>query len=84
MYAEVLLYPKGGTQAMHVPKTAVVTSTERKYVLVMKDNNISKVDVTTGNENGSSIEVYGALQPGDTVIVNADDQIQAGPVAAKG
>lgn len=82
MYADVIFSLKGDAQALMVPKSAVVTSTERKYVLVLKDNTITKVDVTTGNQNTSSVEVYGDLQPGDPVIINANDEIAAGPVAA--
>jgi len=83
MYAEVLIYSKEGTLAMRVPKTAVVTAGERKYVLTSKNNFITRVDVTTGNESASSVEVFGALQPGDTVVVNANDQIPVGQVAAR-
>ncbi len=83
MYADVLLTPKGGVQAMHVPKSAVVTSTERKYVLVVRNNSVTKVDVTTGNADATSVEVYGALQPGDNVISNASDEIPEGPIVAK-
>jgi len=81
MYADVAFSSKGNTHAFTVPKTAVVISTERKYVLVMRNNNISKVDVTTGNQNASLVEVYGALQAGDTVISNANDEIAEGPVS---
>lgn len=81
MYADVMLSSKGDVQALCVPKSAVVTSTERRYVLVVKNNTITKVDVTTGNQNPSLVEVYGALQPGDQVISNANDEIPAGPLA---
>lgn len=80
MYAEVMLHAKGGGQVWRVPKTAVVTSTERKYVLKVKNSVITKVDVTTGNESASSIEVYGVLQSGDTVIANASDEIKEGHI----
>jgi RND family efflux transporter MFP subunit len=81
MYAEVIFPVRGSAQAFTVPKSAVVTSTERKYVLVIKNNTITKVDVASGNQNASSIEVFGALQAGDTVIVNANDGIAEGAVA---
>jgi len=61
-----------------VPKTAVVTSTERKYVIVIRDGRTAKVDVTTGNEGSSRIEVLGDLKPGDQVIANANDEIKEG------
>jgi RND family efflux transporter MFP subunit len=76
MYADVLLYSKGNPDAWVIPKSAVVTSTERKYVIVMKDGKTDKVDVTTGNETTDRVEVYGGLQPGDRIIVNANDEIK--------
>lgn len=77
MFANVVLNSNGNTNAMFVPKSAVVTSTERKYVLIMKDGKIKKVDVSTGNTTAASIEIFGALQVGDTVIANANDEIKA-------
>ena len=76
MYADVIIYAKGNINTLFVPKSAVVTSTERKYVLLSKDNKIKKVDVSTGNETMGKIEVYGDLQPGDKVIANANDEIK--------
>ena len=76
MYADVVLYSKGNANALSVPKSAVVTSTERKYVLVVKDGKIKKVDVSTGNASIDKIEVYGALKVGDKIIANANDEIR--------
>ncbi|MBS1946518.1 MAG: efflux RND transporter periplasmic adaptor subunit [Bacteroidetes bacterium] len=80
MYADVVFDAKGNPNALSVPKTAVITSTERKYVLILNDNIIRKVDVATGNENAASVEVYGKLQPGEKVIINANDEIKEGKV----
>ncbi len=76
MYADVVLQSKGNDNALSVPKSAVVTSTERKYVLVMHNGAITKADVSTGNETVDNIEVYGSLQSGDSVIINANDEIE--------
>ncbi|HXB10197.1 MAG TPA: efflux RND transporter periplasmic adaptor subunit [Puia sp.] len=78
MYADVLFDSKGNPSALSVPKTAVVTSTERKYVIVVREGKTVKVDVTTGNEGGSHIEVLGDLKPGEQVIANANDEIKEG------
>jgi membrane fusion protein, multidrug efflux system len=78
MYADVLFDSKGNPNALAVPKSAVVTSTERKYVVAVRDGRTVKVDVTTGNESNSKIEIIGALQPGETVIANATDEIKEG------
>ncbi len=78
MYADVLFDSKGNPHALSVPKSAVVTSTERKYVIVVRDRKTVKVDVSTGNESSSRIEVSGNIQPGETVIANANDEIKEG------
>ncbi|MDN3654339.1 efflux RND transporter periplasmic adaptor subunit [Ferruginibacter paludis] len=76
MFADMLLYSKGNVEALFVPKSAVVTSTERKYVLVMNGDKITKVDVSTGNQTANKIEVFGALKAGDQVIAVANDEIK--------
>ncbi|MDR3717011.1 MAG: efflux RND transporter periplasmic adaptor subunit [Puia sp.] len=78
MYADVLFYSKGNPAALSVPKSAVITSTERKYVLAVRDGKVVKVDVRTGNENDKYIEVLGDLQPDEEVIANANDEIKEG------
>lgn len=80
MYADVLFDSKGNPNALAVPKTAVVTSTERKYVIVIRDGRTAKVDVSTGNEGSSRVEVLGDLKPGDQVVANANDEIKEGIV----
>ena len=76
MFADVVLYSKGNLDAYFVPKSAVVTSTERKYVLVVKDKTVTKVDVTTGNQTLSKIEVFGALSINDKVVAAANDEMK--------
>jgi len=78
MYADVVIYSKGNASGFTVPRTSLVTSTERKYVLAVRSGSIHKVDVTSGNESGSSVEVFGNLTKADSVIVNANDEIKEG------
>jgi len=74
MYADVFFDSKGNPDAFTVPKTAVVTSTDRKYVIAIKDGKMVKVDVATGNETASKVEITGDLQPGEEVIAKANDE----------
>jgi RND family efflux transporter MFP subunit len=76
MYAEVLLPMAGHPNACIVPQTSVVTSTEKKYIIVVKNHKANIVDVSTGNENNGMIEVFGDIMPNDSVIVNAADDIK--------
>lgn len=78
MYADVLFDSKGNPAALTVPRSAVVTSTERKYVIVVRNGKTVRVDVTTGNESGDRIEVIGDLSNGEEVIAKADDEIKEG------
>lgn len=78
MYAEVVLPTSGSSNAFVVPKSAVVTTTEKKYVVVA-DNSVAKwIDVSEGNQSNDSTEIFGNLHPGDEVITNASYQIKNG------
>ncbi len=76
MFADVVVYPKGSSSSLYVPKTAVVISTERKYVLVKGADKIRKVDVSTGNQTMDKIEIYGDVRAGEKVIAIANDEIK--------
>lgn len=76
MYAEITVPVSGSRQAMVVPSTAIVTSTEKKYVVAVKSGITHWVEVQEGNRHNDSTEVFGSLQPGDKVISPATDEIK--------
>lgn len=78
MYADVLFDSKGSPGALSVPKSAVITSTERKYIIVVRDGKTVRVNVSTGNESSDRIEIVGEVSPGETVIANSNDEIKEG------
>lgn len=78
MYADVIFNAKGNSDAMIVPRSAVVTSTERKYVVAVRNGKAKIIDVVTGNDTASSVEVVGNFTDTDKVIVNANDEIKDG------
>lgn len=78
MFAAVVVYPKGNSSSLLVPATAIVTSTGRKYILLVKDGKIIKADVSTGNETSTKTEIYGPVQAGDSIIAVANDEIKEG------
>ncbi|WP_158563366.1 efflux RND transporter periplasmic adaptor subunit [Chitinophaga silvatica] len=78
MYTEVLLPLKGSAQALLVPSNAVVTSTEKKYVIVVRDHYTKWVDVEEGNHHDDSTEVFGQLHVNDQVVLSATDEIKEG------
>ncbi len=80
MYAEARLPVAGNRAAMVVPRSAIVTSTEKKYVVVADGHNAKWVDVLEGNSVHDSSEVFGALHPGDKVILRATDELKRGAI----
>lgn len=78
MYADVILQSKGSPNALIVPKSAVVTSTERKYVLAVREGKTVKIDVSTGIENANQVEVTGDLKSGEQIIASANDEMDEG------
>lgn len=78
MYAEVTLPISGSANAYVVPKSAIVTTTERKYVIVVDNNTAKWVDVSEGNQENDSTEIFGNVHDDDQVIVNAGYQIKDG------
>ncbi|SFE54045.1 RND family efflux transporter, MFP subunit [Chitinophaga sp. CF118] len=76
MYAEIVIPVTGSLEAMVVPGSAIVTSTERKYVIAIKNGRTHWIDVQEGNRHNDSTEVFGQLMPGDKVILQATDEIK--------
>lgn len=76
MYADVVIEVKGNTDALSVPKSAVITSTEKKYITVLRDTKIVKVEVITGNESIDKIEVFGNVSAGEKIILNPSEEIK--------
>jgi RND family efflux transporter MFP subunit len=76
MYAEVQLESDGNANAFKVPKSAVLTTTEGKYVFTgTNEKDLKKISVSTGNQSVDSVEVFGALQEGEKVVTNPDDEM---------
>ena len=61
-----------------VPKTSVVTTTERTFVIRNRDGRAEWVDVKKGITEGDWVEVFGYLKAGDMVIKRASDETQNG------
>jgi RND family efflux transporter MFP subunit len=78
MYAEVS-WPLRRTQtSLFVPTSAVVTTTERRFVVRVKNGIAEWVDVRRGVQNGDMIEVFGDLREGDVVVRRGTDELRPG------
>jgi membrane fusion protein, multidrug efflux system len=78
MFAEVQ-WPVSRAQAsLFVPTTAVVRTSERQFVVRLRNGVAEWVDVRRGEVNGNVIEVFGDLREGDVVVRRGNDEIRPG------
>jgi membrane fusion protein, multidrug efflux system len=64
--------------SLFVPKTSVVTTTERTFVIRSQKGRAEWVTVVKGASDGELIEVSGNLQAGDMVVRQATDETREG------
>ncbi len=80
MYAEVKIPMLSGAKSLLVPNSAIVRSTEREYVITVRDGKAKSIDIKEGLAGKDSTEVFGALVPSDRIVTKAGDDIKDGTV----
>ncbi|MGD9851547.1 MAG: efflux RND transporter periplasmic adaptor subunit [Nitrospirales bacterium] len=78
MFPEVRWPIRRSTATLFVPATAVVATTESVFVLQVKENLVEWIPVRKGSKSGLMVEVFGALQEGDLVVLRGTDEIRPG------
>jgi RND family efflux transporter MFP subunit len=78
MYSAVKWPVHSGRAALFVPKTAVVVTSERTFVIRSRDGSAEWVDVKKGAADGDLIEVIGNLHAGDQVLRRGSDEVRDG------
>jgi membrane fusion protein (multidrug efflux system) len=78
MYPTVKWPVRRSRPALLVPKTSVVTTTERTFVIRNQSGKAEWVDVKKGVAAGDLVEVIGNLKPGDMVVRRATDEVREG------
>jgi membrane fusion protein (multidrug efflux system) len=78
MYPAVKWPIRGNRSALFVPPTSIVTTSERTFVIRVKDGAAEWVDVKKGPAQGDLIEIVGPVKDGDTVLRRGSDEIREG------
>jgi RND family efflux transporter MFP subunit len=78
MYSTVHWPVRSSDPALFVPRTAVVTTTERTFVVRDKNGRAEWVNVQKGAANGDLFRVIGPIQEGEMVVKRATDEIREG------
>jgi membrane fusion protein, multidrug efflux system len=78
MIAEVSIPMNGADSAFIVPKTAIVNSTMNVFVVRVTNGKAERVTVQSGREVDGNVEIYGILNPGDTIVSVATEELRDG------
>ncbi len=78
MYAEVSLLVERSAPTLFVSSSSVVNSTERVFVIQVVDLHAQWIDVKTGTQLDTLVEVFGPLKAGALVVSRASEEIRDG------
>ncbi len=78
MYAEVKIPLLSESKSLLIPNNAIVRSTERQYVIAIRNGKAKFVIIQEGLRAKDSTEVFGELADGDEVLLHATDEIKEG------
>jgi membrane fusion protein, multidrug efflux system len=80
MYPTVRWPVRNSEQGLYVPRSSVVTTTERTFVIRDNNGRAEWVNVQKGAVDGDMIRIIGPLKAGDRVVKRATDEIREGTV----
>ncbi|WP_411504505.1 efflux RND transporter periplasmic adaptor subunit [Brevibacillus centrosporus] len=69
-------------QAILVPREAVITKAQNSYVFVVEGDKAKQVTVTTGESDGTRIEILTGLQGGESVVVQGQNTLTGNATVA--
>ena len=78
MFPEVVWPTTRPRPSLFVPTSAIATTTERVFVIRIRNGTTEWVDVKRGMSMGDLVEVFGDLQENDSIAVRATDELRAG------
>jgi len=78
MYAEVSIPLPATDSTFVIPKTALVASTEKVFVIRVVNQKAQWIGVKKGREGSDQVEIYGKLNADDQLVKTATDEIRDG------
>ncbi len=78
MFPELAWPVRRPKPSLFVPPSAIVTTTERTFVIRARGGKAEWVNVRRGAPSGDLMEVFGALGAGDEVVRRATDELRSG------
>lgn len=78
MYATAAWTMRRSAPSLFVPPSAIATTTERTFVVRVRNDRTEWVDVKRGAAMRQLVEVFGDVREGDLVAVRGTDELRAG------
>ena len=78
MFAEVKFVKDKSSDNIVLDKNAVLIDSLSEYVYIIKDSKAERVDVTTGLDNGTYVEILTGINEGDEVVINGSSYLNNG------
>jgi RND family efflux transporter MFP subunit len=78
MYPNVKWPVRRPRPSLFVPRTSIVTTTERTFVIRNQSGKAEWVDIRKGVSEGDLVEVLGNLKAGDVIVRRATDEMREG------
>jgi membrane fusion protein (multidrug efflux system) len=78
MYVEAQLKVRSALQSYIVPTSAVITSTEKKYVIAKEQGKAQFISVTVGITSNGNTEVYGVFTGDEVILKNPGKETKDG------
>ena len=78
MFVEVVWPLRRNSPSLFVPASAVVDTAEATFVERVRQDKIERVPVHRGSTMGELVEVFGSLNPGDSVVVRGSEDLVNG------
>ncbi len=87
MYGSATIPLQRATQAVAVPRDAVITREGKRVAIRVEGDTVREVPVTEGLSDGRLVQIASGLQAGDVILSDARQDIAAGtkvnPVLSK-
>jgi membrane fusion protein, multidrug efflux system len=78
MFADVQWPVKGSPGALVAPATSIATTTERVFVIRVRNGRAEWVNVRRGARDGDLVEITGNIEAGDVVLRRGTDEVREG------
>ncbi|NVO30273.1 efflux RND transporter periplasmic adaptor subunit [Hymenobacter lapidiphilus] len=78
MFATAKLPLARARDSFYVPFAAITTTLEKSFVIRVKNGLVEWVDAAKGTSYPEQVEIFGAVQAGDTLLVRATEELKPG------